>query len=204
MAEVSLDIELDTIYTEPAPLEALVQRFGRVNRRRQQQGLALVHVYRQPDDGQKIYDVALVQGTLRILEREHERPIDESTIGSWLDEIYVGDVAARWQTEYTETTKEFEAVCLRPLRAFQADPNLEERFDEMFEGLEVLPESMYDEYKTLREEELIRANELLVSISLRRYHALANQGRIWPREKKWPYIVKADYDSQSGMTFESA
>ena len=31
--EVSLDIDLDTIYTEPAPLEALVQRFGRINRR---------------------------------------------------------------------------------------------------------------------------------------------------------------------------
>ena len=34
--EVSLDIDLDTIYTEPAPLEALVQRFGRINRRGKQ------------------------------------------------------------------------------------------------------------------------------------------------------------------------
>ena len=46
--EVSLDIDLDTIYTEPAPLEALVQRFGRINRRRKQRDLAPVHVYRQP------------------------------------------------------------------------------------------------------------------------------------------------------------
>lgn len=32
--EVSLDIDLDVIYTDPAPLEALIQRFGRINRRR--------------------------------------------------------------------------------------------------------------------------------------------------------------------------
>ena len=32
VVEVSLDIDLDTIYTDPAPLEALVQRFGRINR----------------------------------------------------------------------------------------------------------------------------------------------------------------------------
>jgi len=32
--EVSLDIDYDVIFTEPAPLDALLQRFGRVNRHR--------------------------------------------------------------------------------------------------------------------------------------------------------------------------
>ena len=40
VVEVSLDIDLDTIYTEPAPLEALIQRFGRINRRRKLNGVA--------------------------------------------------------------------------------------------------------------------------------------------------------------------
>ena len=39
VVEVSLDIDLDTIYSDPAPLEALVQRFGRINRRRLQTDL---------------------------------------------------------------------------------------------------------------------------------------------------------------------
>jgi CRISPR/Cas system-associated endonuclease/helicase Cas3 len=34
VVEVSLDIDLNTIYTDPAPLEALVQRFGCINRGR--------------------------------------------------------------------------------------------------------------------------------------------------------------------------
>lgn len=199
--EVSLDIDLDTIYTDPAPLEALVQRFGRINRRRKQVGLALVHVYRQPDDGQKIYDQALVQRTLQILEREHERPINEGAIGEWLDEIYQGEIASRWLDKFTHAATEFEAACIRPLRAFESDPELEDRFDKLFDGLEVLPEALYDEYATKRESEPIAASELLVPISLRRYHALCNQAKVYPKEKHWPYIVKAAYSEDDGMTF---
>ena len=32
VVEVSLDVDFDTIFTEPAPLDALLQRFGRINR----------------------------------------------------------------------------------------------------------------------------------------------------------------------------
>ena len=152
VVEVSLDIDLDTIYTEPAPLEALVQRFGRINRRRKQKDLAPVHVFRQPDDGQKIYDPELVQRTLSILEREHERPIEESAIGAWLDEIYSGEIEARWREDYKNAADNFNATCVRTMRPFAADEGLEEAFYKAFDGLEVIPTSLYDEYKAVSEE----------------------------------------------------
>lgn len=202
VVEVSLDIDLDTIYTDPAPLEALVQRFGRINRRRKQANLATVHVYRQPDDGQKIYDRELVTRTLAILDRENGKPLDESAIGNWLDEIYSGEVAERWRREYTEAADEFTANCIRTLRPFAADEGLEELFYRAFDSLEVLPDSLYDEYETLKEEDPIRAGEVLVPISWGRYHALANEGRVLPRERREPYIVQAAYDSEVGLTFD--
>jgi CRISPR-associated endonuclease/helicase Cas3 len=164
--------------------------------------LAPVHVYRQPDDGQKIYDKALIAGTLAILDRENGRSLDESAIGGWLDEIYSGEVARRWQEEYTVTADDFEAICVRTLRPFAADEGLEEQFYRAFDGLQVLPKSLYDEYEKLKEEEPIRANELLVSISWGRYHALANEGRVLPRERREPYVVKAAYSSEIGLTFD--
>jgi CRISPR-associated endonuclease/helicase Cas3 len=43
VVEVSLDIDYDVMYTEAAPIDALIQRFGRVNRRGQKRGV--VHVF---------------------------------------------------------------------------------------------------------------------------------------------------------------
>ena len=200
--EVSLDIDLDTIYTEPAPLEALVQRFGRINRRRKQRDLAPVHVFRQPDDGQKIYDSELVRRTIAILEREHERPIDESAIGGWLDEIYSGEIETRWREDYKNAAENFHASCVRSMRPFASDEGLEDMFYKAFDGIEVLPDSLYEEHKAVSDDEPIRAGELLVPISWRRYHALPSDDRILPRIKKEPYRVKAAYDSEMGLTFD--
>ena len=202
VVEVSLDIDLNTIYTEPAPLEALVQRFGRINRRGEQDGLALVHVFRQPDDGQKIYDPELVKRTLSILEREQECPIDEGAIGAWLDEIYSGEVEVRWQEEYTNASADFDRMCVRTMRPFASDEGLEEAFYRAFDGLEILPASLYDEYRVLSEEEPIRAGELLVPISWRRFHALRNGGQVLPKNKREQYRVNAEYNSEVGLTFD--
>ena len=200
--EVSLDIDLDIIYTEPAPLEALVQRFGRINRCRKQKDLAPVHVFRQPDDGQKIYDSELVRRTLVILEREHERPIDEGGIGAWLDEIYSGEIEVRWREKYEIAADNFDATCVRTMRPFAADEGLEAAFYKAFDGLEVLPASLYDEYKTLSDEEPIRAGELLVPISWGRFHELRSGDKILPRNKREPYVIKAAYDPAVGLTFD--
>jgi len=202
VVEVSLDIDLDTIYTDPAPLEALIQRFGRINRQRRDKDLAAVYVFRQPADGQWIYSDALIAGTLAILERECGKPIDESAIGTWLDEIYEGEVAEQWQADFAHAASEFEATCIQGLRPFQSDDHLEELFYKAFDGIEVVPYGLYDMYETLREKEPIRAGELLVPISWRRYHALANEGKVLPRERKSVPIVRAWYDSESGLDFD--
>lgn len=199
--EVSLDIDLDTIYTDPAPLEALVQRFGRVNRRRKQKDLAPVHVFLTPDDGQGIYDESLVVGTLSILKREQDKVVDEEEIGTWLDEIYTGDVAARWQQEYALAAREFEAICIQPLRAFNADDGLEEAFYKAFDGTEVLPASLQNEYEALQKDDPIRAAELLVPISYGRLWQVRNAGRMVSQPGIWPPVVDVAYDSRLGLDF---
>lgn len=200
--EVSLDIDLDTLYSDPAPLEALIQRFGRVNRRRLQPSFAPVHVFCLPNDGQKIYEEDLVRRTLDILNRENEKPIDESLIRSWLDEIYTGAIAERWEREYARAAEEFEAICIRTLRAFESDHLLQEKFYKAFDGLEVLPGDLYDEYVQLQEEEPLRAHDLLVPISWRSYHVLARQGLVRAGDRRIPPVVLTSYTSDQGLLFD--
>ncbi len=202
VVEVSLDVDFNTIYTDPAPLEALVQRFGRVNRGRKF-ALAPVNVFTLPDDGQKIYHPELIARSLKILRREQGQPIDESQIGRWLDEIYSGEIAAEWQKEYAIAARDFDEACLSTLRPFEtADGGLEERFSKLFDGLEVLPDALYREYEEKRETEPIAANELLVPIRWGQYHALVQKGFIRPGDKTIPPIAMSEYTTELGLTFE--
>jgi CRISPR-associated endonuclease/helicase Cas3 len=200
--EVSLDIDFDTIFTDPAPLEALVQRFGRVNRRRRMETLARVQVFTKPDDGQNIYDPRLISRTIQILRRENGKPIDESKVGGWLDEIYKDDIADSWQEEFWKVTKEFENVCVNTLRPFAtADSNLEDQFSKLFDGIEVLPNDLYDEFLHRKEIDPIMANELLVPIRWGQYHMMVNKGLIKPRDLTIPPVVMSSYNSELGLSF---
>ena len=202
--EVSLDIDFDTIYSDPAPLEALVQRFGRVNRRGTK-GLADVHVFREWDrDGQKrVYDEQLVEKSLEILENADGKPINEHKIGDWLNEIYEGEIGEAWTAKYQEAAEQFRRACLKSLRAFEADRSLEKEFYKAFDGVEVLPQCLEDEYLELKKTNFVKASELLVSIRYGRLHQLRSQNRVMTEPDEWPQIVDVPYNEEVGLDFSN-
>ncbi len=202
VVEVSLDIDLDTIYTEPAPLEALVQRFGRINRRRKMADLATVNVFTLPDDGQVIYDPRLIAGTLRVLVRENGKPIDESAVGSWLNEIYTGEVETAWKAEFQQTSADFEQAVIGTLRPFQADLALKEQFYQAFDGIDVLPKILTNDYWGAKERNYIETAELMVSIRWNQYGRLKSGGRIQTEDDGNLYVADAYYDNFVGLDLE--
>ncbi|AEH25129.1 CRISPR-associated helicase/endonuclease Cas3 [Pyrococcus yayanosii] len=83
VVEVSLDIDYDVMYTEAAPIDALVQRFGRVNRR----GLKKGRVYIFEPEGKRAYlpyDRAAFNASLNLLGELEQ-------IGSELDLLRIND-----------------------------------------------------------------------------------------------------------------
>lgn len=193
VVEVSLDIDLDVIYTDPAPLEALIQRFGRINRRRLK-GTVPVYVFREPADGQRIYGVKLVQGTLNVLEKNNEQVIDEEGISRWLDEVYVGEIAEKWESAYDKAYQEFSRSVLRPLRAFHSDDSLEEVFYQAFDSIEVLPASLQNDYQRLIEATPIEASQLLVPIRWGQFAQLRAKRKVLETVPGFPKVVDADYN----------
>lgn len=162
VVEVSLDIDLDVIYTDPAPLEALIQRFGRINRRCLKKW-APVYVFTEPSDGQYVYEAELVQKSLVVLNKHAGSIINEEEISVWLDEVYQGRIAEEWDREFQASYTEFADVCLKTMRAFDAKESLEELFYQAFDGMEVLPAGLQTEYETfLLANEPLEASQLLV------------------------------------------
>ncbi|MCK6579479.1 MAG: CRISPR-associated helicase Cas3' [Anaerolineae bacterium] len=202
--EVSLDVDFDTIYTEPAPLEALIQRFGRVNRARADHALVDVHVMRQPVEGGDVlpYDEALVRRSLGTLEQRcADRPIDEGQVSAMLGEIYQGDLLADWDRRFEGKTRDLRRI-LQAMRPFQsADEATFQQFYQMFDGVQVLPlENENDFLDAWENRGFLDASRFLVNISWRQYAMLRSRGRLMGTGER-DDIPRADvpYDPERGL-----
>lgn len=193
--EVSLDLDFDTIISEPAPLEALIQRFGRVNRRGKK-GIVPVRILTQSVDDEKVYDGELVSRAVSILSQNNNSIIDELRINNWVNEIYRG-IEDKFTNEVLRHKEEFKASCLQTLKAFDSSPALAERFDELFDNTEVLPKCLQKEFKQLYEQSIIEAKSLLVPISWRQ---LCKNNNFVSWNNKWKVrIIDKLYDNKKGL-----
>lgn len=202
VVEVSLDIDFDTIFTEPAPLEALLQRFGRVNRGRKQP-LRDVYVMQKPTDGQHVYEEYYVKTAVELLAPINGEVLHENSLQDLLDQVYSGQETNRWFTILSEGMREFTDACLQDLRAFDSNADLEDKFDAMFDGSEVLPRSLLHEYEMMQTNEALRAQELIVAISNRQLGLLHRKGLIERRKQDSMLVADVPYDSEFGLRIEA-
>jgi CRISPR-associated endonuclease/helicase Cas3 len=205
---------MDTLYTENAPLEALLQRFGRINRSRHEHSLADVYVVReQPDAVKYLYSTDLLDSTLRKLEEVDGQPVDESAVGEWIDHIYEGQALETWWAAYRKSATEFSSEILETLKPFETDSGIEKAFYQMFNGVEVLPAASYSDYTMLmKQRKFLEAAALLVPLRWQQYKRL-NQlkpAKAWRENFQQGrfsipvYLVEANYSSENGLDIESA
>lgn len=220
VVEVSLNVDFDTIYTAPAPLEALLQRFGRVNRGRPLVAgapppLCPVHVFRQPsgDGGRNPhlpYSEVMVAASLHVLEAHCAgQPIDESMVTAMLGEIYQGEVAAAWEDEYQRSATQFQTAILDGMEPCEsADLATWQQFYAMFDGVEVLPFDLVgDYYKTRDAEGYLAATRYLVNISHCQYLEFRSYGLVMAaRDQEGEYADHIDvtYEREFGLDLDGA
>lgn len=88
--EVSLDIDFDVLFTEVAPIDALIQRMGRVNRR-SEGNIRDIHIYEPSGDSFYIYKKGLIEATLDSLSRMNKTPTT-CELGKVADTVYPKNV----------------------------------------------------------------------------------------------------------------
>jgi len=71
VVEVSLDIDYDYLYTENAPIDAIIQRAGRVNRKRNESKETEIIVFWHREVSEKIYEDAEIP--LKVLETTYNK-----------------------------------------------------------------------------------------------------------------------------------
>ncbi|MDX2078911.1 MAG: CRISPR-associated helicase Cas3' [bacterium] len=209
VVEVSLNVDFDTLFTEPAPLEALLQRFGRVNRGRPTAGLCDVHIMTAPyNENYMPYEAPMVIKGVDILRVSYDgSPIDESQVDAMLAQIYTGDIQAQWETEYRRAKSDFDRI-LGNITPFEsADIAIMKEFYRLFDGTQVLPvgceKAFYD---AIEQHNYFEANQYLVNITNGQYHQLIQYGLLnteIPEGEFAPHAI-VPYDSEQGLQLNEA
>jgi len=91
VVEVSLDIDFDILYTENAPIDAIIQRAGRVNRKRRKVGTKII-VFRESEISRNwVYDMPeILDDTFAILKSQTGEALTETKLLELVDDVYKG------------------------------------------------------------------------------------------------------------------
>ncbi len=201
--EVSLDIDFDCLFSEPAPMDALIQRFGRVNRKRQK---GICDVYICKDGGENdhyIYSKGKVECTLRAFEVVDV--LHESKIQSLIDEVYSEGYDEKEHEKFEKAKRLFERH-LQSIVPFIENPSSRQEFNELFKSVEVVP-ACYEEdfWEKIENREYYDAKAYIAQISHNQFARLHKDGQLYETKRfgqlgQW--FVKVRYDETLGLLID--
>lgn len=87
VVEVSLDIDFDVLISENAPIDALIQRVGRINRRGVKTDTG-VYVFEHGKKSRRVYDESILQRSFTALQKVNGSRPTESDLSELVDEVY--------------------------------------------------------------------------------------------------------------------
>jgi len=197
VVEVSLDIDFDVLFTENAPMDALVQRAGRVNRGRKKEDSRVIVFKHQPMVEELIYSREdFLTKTFDLLREKNGQKLTERELTELVDRVYenynveTDDGYQRGLNAYTEIQ--------RHLHYIKDNTGLQESYTR--EGLDtesIIPDRFYEELQGAKQE-LKHKYE----VSVRKPKL---KGATWRKdpEHDWFKYLDCYYDSETGLKFKT-
>ncbi|MDV0447843.1 hypothetical protein MsAg5_17600 [Methanosarcinaceae archaeon Ag5] len=212
--EVSLDIDFDVIFSEPAPLDALIQRFGRINRKREK-GICECFVFTERNKNDSfIYPEEEIIRTLDVLKKielDQDGLIREKELQEMMDFVYPS-WNEKEQKIFEDTICILEDFVLNELSPLKYTPESEDQYYEQFKGVKVLPIACSKKYRQyLENNQFVKANGLLIQITEPRFVGMIKNNDIERDyfsyevkgketvKDKFVYVIKRRYDPELGL-----
>lgn len=209
VVEVSLDIDYDVGYFELAPLEALLQRFGRVNRKGQKRFSRIIVLENFETNNQKEFLPYECEHLIQVKSVLHQYlgdypdgHIREDLIQEILDKSYPNSLKDRLVRDLNTKIEEFNSAFIKEYRPFGITDQtnvkmLQEKWDELFDGYEVLPVNLVKEAEKMTTH--FDVLQLLVPIYGNLFFRLKKEGKIIWNEKLEQFIIMCNYNNDKGL-----
>ncbi|MCQ1536945.1 CRISPR-associated helicase Cas3' [Methanosarcina sp. KYL-1] len=200
--EVSLDIDYDVLFSEPAPIDALVQRFGRINRKGWEAKIIKpVYVFEQGSEKDTyVYkNQELVSKSLELLSKESI--LGESRIQKLVDEVYSNGYQGSDLASLEMVKKTFPKFHSK-IFPFMNEKENQEEFYNLYQSVEVVPTQFKLEYlEEIENKRYFEAMKYVVSISIGQYKKLIHNNQIEIDSDM--IFASVDYSSELGLLLDS-
>lgn len=201
--EVSLDIDYDRGYIEPAPADALGQRLGRINRKGAKHKPAEVVIYEEPSNGY-LYDETLTARTVDLMRAVEK--LTEAQLTNLVDEVYQEGYPTAAMENFkrglnNESIRNFAGEIIAGTHRRWTDQIL----DASDGQIEVLPDVLQNEFDLLRKGgRYIESNQLLVPLRIGQKFKAEKLGRLFHHEDLQELVTTVFYSSSLGLDFGDA
>jgi len=192
VVEVSLDIDFDILYTENAPIDAIIQRAGRINRKREKENTKVIVFQHQKITQEKIYDLpGILDNTFNILQKYNCSRLPERQLLTLVDEVYKG-IDIEKDQHFLDGLHKYEEIQTK-LHFIKDNLNQSEVYTrEGLDSVNVIPDIYYEKLSGI--DDVIRKSNHEVSI--RAYRAIGAK-----KDNQGFRYVDYEYDNETGLKF---
>lgn len=196
VVEVSLDIDFDILYTENAPIDAIIQRAGRVNRGRKKENSKVI-ICKHDEVTELIYDTGdILNKSFQAIKANNGKELSERELTKLVDDVYENyDVTL--DESYKSAIFRYEEI-QQKYQYIKDNPSPNDVFTR--EGLDTesfIPDCFRKDLfhsKDFREKE-----KHSVSVRRKRFHSIKNK----EPDKFCTWFADVIYTYEKGVQFKS-
>lgn len=195
VVEVSLDIDFDILFTENAPIDAIIQRAGRVNRKREKKDSKVVIFPHYEVSEKFIYDTDnILNETFKQFTINNGKRLSERELNELVNVVYK-DLDVEKNEDYIKGLEKH--LDIQYQQYFLKDLSTDEKVftREGLDTISVIPNKYEECLYNTKDKDLLSDHEL--SISKRRSQSA--------KITKGPFdfkFIDANYDFEKGLTFK--